>query len=220
MFRYKSGISGILDDRSSFRIQCNPPWLVACRRSIHQWFSEKVKVAWARQKCSAEASGTHLVILGAIRLSVLFKELSIDSFFANATFKALFVVNFSKSRATFHRHRFHTNSAFSNLLVHSFGHSIANFGLNLRIIEIRLGAHGSVVGRFVTWIGWNGSVDSRWQCSSRRFSFGRHLDAGMTTYGNCCLSCWSTSTSWRRWRPWPPSGGRWCWSWIGSSQPE
>jgi len=142
--------------------------------------------------------GDFFVILGTIGFAVFLKEFAIDAFLADATFEAFFVVNLAKSRATFHCDWFGTHATFSNLLVHSFGHPVANLGLNLRIVEIRLSAHGPVVARLGPGIGGNGSADLRGQSAPWRFPFGRHLDTGVTTHGYGCLGARSAASGWRR----------------------
>jgi len=79
-----------------------------------------------------------LIILCAIRLPVLFKELSVNTSFTDAALKALFVVDLAKGRAAFHSNGFHAHSTFSDGFLHGLGHSVTNLGLNFWIIEVRM----------------------------------------------------------------------------------
>jgi len=102
-----------------------------------------------------------LVILCAIRLPVLLKELSVNASFANAALKALFVVHLAKSCAAFNCHWFHAHPTFTNGFLHSLGLPITNLGLNLWIIEIGIGTLRSVVVGLVSRIRGNGPVNLR-----------------------------------------------------------
>ena len=55
----------------------------------------------------------HRPILFTVRLSIFLKELSVDLPLADATFKALLVVNLAKSGATLESHGFGTDSTFA-----------------------------------------------------------------------------------------------------------
>ena len=81
--------------------------------------------------------------------------------------------------------------------------------------------HGPVKCGFGSWIGGNGSVDSR-NLTPGRFAFGGHFDTGMTTG---LSSCWRrrswSSASWRwRWSrsPWSRSWSWRTWGWSGQSE--
>ena len=56
---------------------------------------------------------TYCPILFTIRFSIFFKEFAINPFFTNATFKAFFMVHFTKGRAAFHTNGLLTYSTFS-----------------------------------------------------------------------------------------------------------
>ena len=56
---------------------------------------------------------TYCPILFTIRFSIFFKEFAVNSFFTNATFKAFFMVHFTKGCAAFHTNGLLTYSTFS-----------------------------------------------------------------------------------------------------------
>ena len=56
---------------------------------------------------------TYCPILFTIRFSIFFKEFAVNPFFTNATFKAFFMVHFTKGCAAFHTNGLLTYSTFS-----------------------------------------------------------------------------------------------------------
>ena len=56
---------------------------------------------------------TYCPILFTIRFSIFFKEFAVNPFFTNATFKAFFMVHFTKGSAAFHTNGLLTYSTFS-----------------------------------------------------------------------------------------------------------
>jgi len=147
---------------------------------------------------------TYCPILFTIRFSIFFKEFAVNPFFTNATFKAFFMVHFTKGCAAFHTNGLLTYSTFSNAFFNCFNLSVSEFGLYFRIVQvqfahIRFVTHGSVICGFGSRIGGNGSIDGR-NCATGRFAFSGHFDTGMTGTGSSSSSRWRRSWSSASWR--------------------
>ena len=112
----------------------------------------------------------------------------------------------------------------TNGFFHCLGGPVAESGLDGRIIEIRFCAHWPAVSAiFGPGVRRNWPVNTgmrRYTRPCRRFSFGRHSNAGVTR-SSSVASCWCVgSSSGRRWRSGSSRSRRRSRTRIGSCQPR
>lgn len=90
-----------------------------------------------------DASLLHFrVAFGAIWQSTSLEKLSLDFLLAGAAFEALFVINFTKSCASFVRDCLVALLALAYGLVYGFRGSVPDFGLDGRVLEVRISRDG------------------------------------------------------------------------------
>ena len=80
---------------------------------------------------------TYCPILFTIRFSIFFKEFAVNPFFTNATFKAFFMVHFTKGCAAFHTNGLLTYSTFSwkKIVQKYFSQFPKNIKISLKIFK-------------------------------------------------------------------------------------